>query len=616
MNSDRKRPNRRESIFFRTIDRFSRFLSTKGRWDRWHKYLGAMVLKVLRDDLRDKNLADTRRWDLANNPTPVERGPYPEHEKDVRSPDGSRNDLTDPGMGMAGSSFGRNLPLEEVVPVEDRNILIPNPREVSRQLMSRGSNDLKKAESLNVLAAGWIQFMIHDWFAHETDASKQHIKIPIESGDNDWQGEDKAEMTVFPTKELGCVHLANKGKIPTYANRQSHWWNGSQLYGASKASQDRVRTGENGYLHFDKDAGIIPTDKDGVELTGVTDNMWIGLGAMHLLFVQEHNSICDMLKSHHSDWNDQRLFDVARLINTALMARIHTIEWTPTILGHDTLQVSMNANWWGLLGKDLKKLVQFRSSEILSGIIGSPVDHHADNFSLTEEFVSVYRMHPLLPDQFKLHRPGEAKEQKTYPLEEVSLENSHKRFEDKHEGGSAWIYSMGIANPGAITLNNYPKFLQSLPRGKGRTVDLAAVDILRDRERGVPRYNAFRKMLRLEPFGSFEEISADPEIVATLKNLYDDVDEVDTMVGLFAEELPKGFGFSDTAFRVFILMASRRLKSDRFFCEDYREEIYTKEGLEWIDETDFGTVVGRHYEELRGHFDYGGKRSAFKPWKP
>ena len=35
---------------------------------------------------------------------------------------------------------------------------------------------------------------------------------------------------------------------------------------------------------------------------------------------------------------------------------------------------------------------------------------------------------------------------------------------------------------------------------------------------------------------------------------------------------PTGFGFSDTAFRVFILMASRRLKSDRFFTTDWRTE--------------------------------------------
>ena len=39
------------------------------------------------------------------------------------------------------------------------------------------------------------------------------------------------------------------------------------------------------------------------------------------------------------------------------------------------------------------------------------------------------------------------------------------------------------------------------------------------------------------------------------------------LVGMFAERLPAGFAFSDTAFRIVILMASRRLNSDRFFTE-------------------------------------------------
>ena len=42
------------------------------------------------------------------------------------------------------------------------------------------------------------------------------------------------------------------------------------------------------------------------------------------------------------------------------------------------------------------------------------------------------------------------------------------------------------------------------------------------------------------------------------------------MVGLFAETPPAGFGFCDTAFRIFILMASRRLQSDRFLTVDFR----------------------------------------------
>ena len=39
----------------------------------------------------------------------------------------------------------------------------------------------------------------------------------------------------------------------------------------------------------------------------------------------------------------------ARLINAALMAKIHTVEWTPAIIAHPTTQLAMRANWWGLM---------------------------------------------------------------------------------------------------------------------------------------------------------------------------------------------------------------------------------------------------------------------------
>ena len=84
------------------------------------------------------------------------------------------------------------------------------------------------------------------------------------------------------------------------------------------------------------------------------------------------------------------------------------------------------------------------------------------------------------------------------------------------------------------------------------------------------------------------------------------------MVGLYAEPLPKGFGFSDTAFRVFILMASRRLKSDRFFTSDYNAETYTQTGLDWIDETTMIDVLKRHYPELAPALR--GVDNAFAPW--
>jgi len=94
-----------------------------------------------------------------------------------------------------------------------------------------------------------------------------------------------------------------------------------------------------------------------------------------------------------------QVFDKARIVNCALMAKIHTVEWTPAILAHPALQIGMSANWWGIVGETLTKAVGriSKTSEAISGIPGSGVDHQGIPYSLTEEFVSVYRMHSLIP---------------------------------------------------------------------------------------------------------------------------------------------------------------------------------------------------------------------------
>jgi hypothetical protein len=175
------------------------------------------------------------------------------------------------------------------------------------------------------------------------------------------------------------------------------------------------------------------------------------------------------------------------------------------------------------------------------------------------------------------------------------------------------FYSFGVMNPGAIRLHNYPRFLQLLKRPDGPTIDLAAVDVFRDRERGVPRYNEFRKLIDKDPVKKFEDLSSNKEWVEEIRRVYDgDIDKVDLMVGLYAEDLPEGFGFSETAFRIFILMASRRLQSDRFFTTDYNEKTYTKVGLNWIEDNNMRTVLRRHIPALGPVLDK--VDNAFKPW--
>lgn len=95
----------------------------------------------------------------------------------------------------------------------------------------------------------------------------------------------------------------------------------------------------------------------------------------------------------------------------------------------------------------------------------------------------------------------------------------------------------------------------------------------------------------------------------------DNIEHVDTMVGLFAETPPEGFGFSDTAFRIFILMAARRLQSDRFYTVDFRPEVYSPLGMDWIAHNGMTSVILRHCPELAGVVPRTTSAFAFAPWR-
>ena len=84
-----------------------------------------------------------------------------------------------------------------------------------------------------------------------------------------------------------------------------------------------------------------------------------------------------------------------------------------------------------------------------------------------------------------------------------------------------------------------------------------------------------------------------------MREVYDGrIDRLDLMIGMVAEPKPTGFGFSDTAFRIFILMASRRLKSDRFIAKDFTPDVYTQAGIDWVNDNGFVSILLRHFPEL------------------
>ena len=536
----------------------------------------------------------------------------------ARSADGSWNDLREPQAGAANTRFGFNTdPMETAG--ESARLLHPNPRTVSRVLLTR-DRGFKPIPFLNLNAATWIQFMTHDWVSYGDPAPMSvapPYRIPLDESDPARKLLCQTEMLVRRTQR-DPTHRAHDPR-DTHINEVTSWWDGSQLYGSDGATVTSLRSLQGGKLALDPRTGNLPVGADGVEKTGFRRNWWVGLSMLHTLFAREHNAICDQLAVRYPRWDDQRLFDVARLVNAAVMAKLHTVEWTPAVLPNRALHAAMNANWYGFLTNLLRAKEQRKTvasvniaDPVAGGIVGNATNNHGVPYALTREFLSVYRLHSLLPDEVALYRTGAETPDETQPLAGLRQAASHS-VTGRYSMADLF-YSFGRQHPGQLVLNNFPETLQNLSIPGAGFYDLAAVDVLRDRERGVPRYNHFRRLFGMQPISRFEDLTSDAEAIARLKSVYASVEDLDLLVGNLAEaHRPTGFGFGETLFEVFILNASRRLEADRFFTDDYNEQVYTPEGIEWVDRVTFKSVLLRHYPELRAT-GLSNIDNAYEPW--
>lgn len=595
-------PKYRDTPFWRIFHRITQRVDQRRGWDSLPIVPGLVVLTGIRNVLRQTNLYDTGKAPIIND-RPL--SPLEPVYLTRRTNDGSYNDLENPSTGRAYHRFGRNVPLEGTWPEPQPAIMEPNPRVVSRKLLTR--DEFVPATSVNNLAGAWLQFMVHDWFSHGKGDKTKPWKVPLEPGDT-WHQDPMEIPSIIadPTRAPGASEHP-----PTFLNTQSAWWDSSQLYGTTLEHQMRARTGTDGKLHTGSDTrpphgGENPDGEPKKE-----PGFWLGMHMLGEVFEMEHNAICDHLKAHYPQYDDEELFQRARLICCALQAKIHTMEWTPAVIAHPTMKIGMRVNWFGLAEERIHKLLgRISADEAISGIPGSPTAHYGVPYSLTEEFAAVYRMHPLLADDWSFRSSKDDSTVRDMTFREISGPAAVDVADEI--GMQNLYYSFGTSHPGAIQLHNFPRFLQEFERPDGVIQDLASIDVLRIRETGVPRYCEFRRLLHMPAPRNFEELTDNLEWAAQLREVYGDVERVDTMVGMFAETNPTGFAFSDTAFRVFILMASRRLNSDRFFTTDFTPEVYTKAGMKWIDDNQMTDIILRHLPGLRPQLR--GLDNAFVPW--
>lgn len=643
--------------------------STGSPWTTWSdKSLipGLLELKGMRDRLFDCNLRDPHVDYAGYNEVDCSKT-----NTQFRSADGTCTDLGEGRemVGAAGVAFGRNVDKSFIDPDAAEKLMTPNPAEVSKEFFTR--DEFKPVPFLNMLAAVWIQFMNHDWLTHGKNKIGNPHKIEVPGG----------EKVVDRTQDnpINSNHFKS-GYDKVSPNDVTHWWDASQIYGSNQVEQNELRTFSNGQMKLVNKNGrsLLPkTDKlvvtnnrqnQGYEVTGFKDNWWVGLSMLHTLFVKEHNAIAEMLYKKHTTFDqatgqytwtngndvktmnaaqiDEQVFQTARLINAAVLAKIHTVEWTPAILPNKTLKAGMYLNWYGGLNprtwgpKSLNRVLNrigldkadwfkaTKSGYLLGGVVGDKSRDFGVPYNISEEFTSVYRLHSLLPEKLEFRTLAASNKVNAIDFAETRNDKSYAIMENNDL--KDLYYSFGVQNPGQLVLNNFPTFMQNLTIPGHGSMDLGMVDIVRDRERGVPRYNQFRRAIGLKPISSYKDFfpagkALDARQKALISKFYkvygktddglDNVEAIDLLVGTLGEEVrPKNYGFGETQFQIFILMASRRLMSDRFFTDNYKAKYYTQDGLDWVDEKGvFADVIGRHMPELKPHLK--GIDTAFNPWK-
>ncbi|KAL4185457.1 hypothetical protein AMTRI_Chr10g6060 [Amborella trichopoda] len=591
------------------IDRFLfiiiHLVDKAGIWHRLPVLLGALYLVIRRHLHEEYNLLSVGKTPVGVRFNPAD---YP-----YRTANGNYNDPFAPESGSHDSFFGRNMP-----PQDQKAVLLkPDPIVVATKLLARRKL-IDTGKQFNIIAASWIQFMIHDWIDHLEDTQQVELKAPASVASEC----PLKSFRFYKTKEVptGFYEIKSGSK-----NIRTPWWDGSGIYGSTAEKLAKVRTFRDGKLKISSN-GLLLHNDEGIAVAGDVRNSWAGVSTLQALFIVEHNAICDKLKWHHPHLDDESLYRYARLVTAAVIAKVHTIDWTVELLKTDTMLAAMRGNWYGILGKKFKDTFGHVGGPILGGLVGlKKPENHGVPYSLTEEFTSVYRMHSLMPDHLILRDiHGQPQKDKSPPiLEEIPLEEmigirGEKKVADI--GFESQIVSMGHQACGALELWNYPLFFRdTVPENVDGTerpdhVDLPALEIYRDRERGVPRYNQFRRNLLMIPIEKWEQLTDDKEAIELLQEVYDDdIEKLDLLVGMMAEKKIKGFAISETAFFIFLIMATRRLEADRFFTSYFNEETYTKEGFEWVNTTEsLKDVIDRHYPHLT--HKWLNASSAFSVW--
>lgn len=480
-----------------------------------------------------------------------------------RTIDGTHNNLAIPTQGAAETRqirFGYQAQFPDGF--GDAIITAPqraNPRTISNTIHAQSGSVLSQRD-LTDWAFQWGQFITHD--LDLTNNGRQYdvmstgavgdYRIPIEDP-NDPLGPNPIPFnrsqydpaTGTPDLLPGTT-LKNRREV---MNSVTSYIDASLVYGSDPVRAAALRTFEGGKLKTSANGLLPPLNAASLPnadpfrlgpnlfLAGdVRANEQTGLTATHALFVREHNRLADRIAQHYPDLSDEEIYQFARRIVGAEIQIVTYEEYLPAVLGADRAPDPHAAVYNPAVDASITNsfahaVFRFGHSQI------SETTLLVDNIGRTIGTQSI-RGAFFNPDFLK-NNPGNVELVLKGLASQVGQEND------------------------LLLVNGVRNNLFGPPGAGG--LDLAALDIQRGRDHGLPNYNFLRFAYGLAKVTSFAEITSDPVTQARLEGLFGNVNNIDAFVGALAEDHLPGSSVGPLIQAIVGNQFERLRDGDRFF---------------------------------------------------
>jgi len=489
-----------------------------------------------------------------------------------RSIDGSGNHETHHELGAAHTPLRRELPSDYGDSISSMSgSLRPSPREVSNALCAdsnRGANALGASDFL----WQWGQFLDHDIDLTESHQPLEPMPISVPLGDPHFDPLGTGTVTIDFNRS---IHHPASGTSTLFPRQQvneiTHFIDASNVYGSDDVRAAALRTLDGtGRLRISA-GDLLPFNVDGLPNAGGTGpelflagdvraNEQVGLAAMHVLFVREHNRLAAEIAAEDPTLSGETIYQEARRYVGALMQVITYHEFLPALLGPDALMHYRGYRW-----------------------SASPAIMNA--FS-----TAVYRFghSALSPTLLRLDAAGAEIPEGHLPLRDAFFRPDRLINEGGIEPILRGLAAQVCSSIDTELVDDVRNFLFGPPGAGG--FDLASLNIQRGRDHGLPSYNDARFALGLTVRQSFSEVTTDPDTQSRLASVYATVDDIDLWVGALAEDPVNGGHVGELAFQVIKRQFESLRNGDRYW---YQTQ-FSGETLTELMNTTLADVIRRN----------------------